>query len=58
MYGERGEVHTEFWWGDLWERGDMEDLGLDSGDHDSRGFEQPQEEILMFIFWNLLLNCT
>lgn len=29
-HGERGEVHTGFWWGDLWGKGDMEDLGLDS----------------------------
>jgi hypothetical protein len=25
----RGEVHTEFWWGNLRERGHFEDLGVD-----------------------------
>ena len=26
---EKGEVHTGFWWGDLTERGHLEDLGVD-----------------------------
>ena len=26
---ERGEVHTEFWWGNLKERDHLEDLGVD-----------------------------
>lgn len=26
---EAGEVRTEFWWGDMRERDDLEDLGLD-----------------------------
>jgi hypothetical protein len=26
---ERGEVHTGFWWGDLRERDNLEDLGVD-----------------------------
>jgi hypothetical protein len=26
---ETREVHTRFWWGDLRERGHLEDLGLD-----------------------------
>jgi len=26
---EAGEVHTRLWWGDLRERDDLEDLGLD-----------------------------
>jgi hypothetical protein len=25
----RGEVHTGFWWGNLWERDQLEDLGID-----------------------------
>ena len=25
----RGEVHTEFWWGDLKERGHLEEVGVD-----------------------------
>ena len=25
----RGEVHTGFWWGNLRERGHLEDLGID-----------------------------
>ena len=25
---ETGEMHTSFWWGDLRERGHLEDLGL------------------------------
>ena len=27
----RGEVHTGFWWGNLRERGHLEDLGIDGG---------------------------
>jgi len=26
---ETGEVHAEFWWGDLSERDHLEDLGMD-----------------------------
>ena len=26
---ETGEVYTGFWWGDLWERGYLEDPGVD-----------------------------
>jgi hypothetical protein len=26
---ETGEVHTEFWWGDLKERDHLQDLGVD-----------------------------
>jgi hypothetical protein len=26
---ERGEVHSEFWWGNLVERDHLEDLGVD-----------------------------
>jgi hypothetical protein len=26
---ETREVHTEFWWGKLWERGHLEDPGVD-----------------------------
>jgi len=26
---ETGEVHIGFWWGDLRERSDLEDLGVD-----------------------------
>jgi hypothetical protein len=29
-YGITVEMHTEFWWGNLRERGDLEDLGIDS----------------------------
>jgi len=29
MYGERGEVHTGFWWGNLRERNQLEDPGVD-----------------------------
>jgi hypothetical protein len=29
LVGEPGEVHTEFWWGNLRERNDFEDLGID-----------------------------
>ena len=29
MYGERGEVHTGFWRGNLRERDDLEDPGID-----------------------------
>jgi hypothetical protein len=29
MYGERGEVHTGFWWGNLRERNHLEDPGVD-----------------------------
>jgi len=25
----RGEVYTRFWWGNLWERGHLEDSGID-----------------------------
>jgi hypothetical protein len=28
-YGGRGEVYTGFWWGNLRERDDLEDLGID-----------------------------
>jgi hypothetical protein len=24
-----GEVHTEFWWGHLWEKDSLADLGVD-----------------------------
>jgi len=27
----RGEVHIGFWWGNLEERGHVEDLGIDGG---------------------------
>jgi hypothetical protein len=26
---ETGDVHTQLWWGDLGERGHLEDLGID-----------------------------
>jgi hypothetical protein len=26
---ETGEVHTGFWWGNLWERDHLDDLGID-----------------------------
>jgi hypothetical protein len=29
MGGGAGELHTEFWWGDLMERDHLEDLGVD-----------------------------
>jgi hypothetical protein len=29
MMGRTGEVHTEFWWGNLWERDHFKDLGID-----------------------------
>jgi hypothetical protein len=29
MYGERGEVYTRFWWGNLRERGHLVDPGID-----------------------------
>jgi hypothetical protein len=29
MYGRRGEVRTEFWWGNLWEIYYLESLGGD-----------------------------
>jgi hypothetical protein len=29
--GERGEVHTGFWWGNLKEIGHLEDPGIDGG---------------------------
>jgi len=29
MYGERGEVYTGFWWGNLTERDHLGDPGLD-----------------------------
>jgi hypothetical protein len=28
-YGRRGEVHTGYWWGDLWEGDHLEDVGVD-----------------------------
>jgi len=28
-YGRKGEVYAEFWWGNLRERGHLEDLGAD-----------------------------
>jgi len=28
-YGERGQVYTEFWWGNLRERDHLEDPGID-----------------------------
>jgi len=28
-YGGRGEVYTGFWWGNLRERDNLEDLGID-----------------------------
>jgi hypothetical protein len=30
-YGGRGEVHTGFWWGNLRERGNLENLDVDGG---------------------------
>jgi hypothetical protein len=29
---DRGEVHRGFWWGNLMERDNLEDLGADSSD--------------------------
>jgi len=29
LVGKPGEVHTEFWWGNLRERNNFEDLGID-----------------------------
>jgi hypothetical protein len=28
-----GELHAVFWWGNLRERGHLEDLGVDGGDN-------------------------
>jgi hypothetical protein len=28
-FGEPGEVYTEFWWGNLRERNNFEDIGID-----------------------------
>jgi len=29
LVGESAEVHTEFWWGNLRERNNFEELGID-----------------------------
>jgi len=33
MYGDRGELHTGFWWGDLRKGDYLEDTGVDGGQY-------------------------